>query len=237
MRLKLNLYLENENLPIQYRKSVISFIKLSLNEYDEKYYKKFYNEKDNIIKPYTFSVFFKSPEFKEDKIIIKDKRIELNISIADYETSIILYNAFNHQKNKKFSLNKNSWILKNISMMMEKEITDEEITIKFMSPLVVRSRVNRKDYYYSFNDNEFLDTLKMNIKEQLKITDIPKETVDKFKIETVSAKKVIVKFYEKKIETSTGIFKISGDKKLLEYLYKAGMGSKHSSGFGMFQII
>lgn len=237
MRLKLNLYLENENLPIQYRKSVISFIKLSLNEYDEKYYKKFYNEKDNIIKPYTFSVFFKSPEFKEDKIIIKDKRIELNISIADYETSIILYNAFNHQKNKKFSLNKNSWTLKNISMMMEKEISDEEITIKFMSPLVVRSRVNRKDYYYSFNDNEFLDTLKMNIKEQLKITDIPKETVDKFKIETVSAKKVIVKFYEKKIETSTGIFKISGDKKLLEYLYKAGMGSKHSSGFGMFQII
>ena len=237
MRLKLNLYLENENLSIQYRKSVISFIKLSLNEYDEKYYKKFYNEKDNIIKPYTFSVFFKSPEFKEDKIIIKDKRIELNISIADYETSIILYNAFNHQKNKKFSLNKNSWTLKNISMMMEKEITDEEITIKFMSPLVVRSRVNRKDYYYSFNDNEFLDTLKMNIKEQLKITNIPKETVDKFKIETVSAKKVIVKFYEKKIETSTGIFKISGDKKLLEYLYKAGMGSKHSSGFGMFQII
>lgn len=237
MRLKLNLYLENENLSIQYRKSVISFIKLSLNEYDEKYYKKFYNEKDNIIKPYTFSVFFKSPEFKEDKIIIKDKRIELNISIADYETSIILYNAFNHQKNKKFSLNKNSWTLKNISMMMEKEIADEEITIKFMSPLVVRSRVNRKDYYYSFNDNEFLDTLKMNIKEQLKITNIPKETVDKFKIETVSAKKVIVKFYEKKIETSTGIFKISGDKKLLEYLYKAGMGSKHSSGFGMFQII
>ena len=86
MRLKLNLNLENENLPIQYRKSVISFIKLSLNEYDEKYYKKFYNEKDNIIKPYTFSVFFKSPEFKEDKIIIKDKRVELNISIADYET-------------------------------------------------------------------------------------------------------------------------------------------------------
>ena len=135
MRLKLNLYLENENLPIQYRKSVISFIKLSLNEYDEKYYKKFYNEKDNIIKPYTFSVFFKSPEFKEDKIIIKDKRIELNISIADYETSIILYNAFNHQKNKKFSLNKNSWILKNISMMMEKEIADEEITIKIHVPI------------------------------------------------------------------------------------------------------
>lgn len=237
MRLKLYLDLENENLPVQYRKSVISFIKLSLSEYDEKYYKKFYNNKDNIIKCYTFSVFFKSPQFEEDKIKVNDKRIEINISIADYETSVILYNAFNHQKNKKFSLNRNSWILKNISMMIEKEITNEELTIKFMSPLVVRSRIDRKDYYYSFNDNNFLDTLKINIKEQLKITDIPTQIVENFNIEVLDAKKIIVKFYEKKIETSTGIFKISGDKELLEYLYKAGMGSKRSSGFGMFQII
>ncbi len=237
MRLKLNLNLENENLPIQYRKSVISFIKLSLSEYNEEYYKKFYNKRDNIIKPYTFSVFFKSPQFKEDEIIIKDKRIELNISIADYETSIIIYNAFNHQKNKKFPLNKNSWTLKNINMIMEKEIVDNELDIRFMSPLVVRSRINKKDYYYSFNDKEFLDTLKMNVKEQLKITNIPIEIVDNFNMETINAKKVIVKFYEKKIETSVGTFKISGDKILLEYLYKAGMGSKHSSGFGMFKII
>ena len=82
MRLKLYLDLENENLPIQYRKNVISFIKLSLSEYDEDYYKRFYNQKDNIIKPYTFSVFFKKPEFKEEIIIIKNKQLELNISIA-----------------------------------------------------------------------------------------------------------------------------------------------------------
>lgn len=122
-------------------------------------------------------------------------------------------------------------------MIMEKEVTANELDIKFMSPLVVRSRIDRKDYYYSFNDQDFLDTLKMNIKEQLKITNISTEIVDGFNIETIKAKKVIVKFYEKKIETSVGIFKISGDKELLKYLYKAGMGSKHSSGFGMFQII
>ena len=53
----------------------------------------------------------------------------------------------------------------------------------------------------------------------------------------IDPKKIIVKFYEKKIETTSGIFKISGDKQLLKYLYDAGMGSKRSSGFGMFQII
>ena len=107
MRLKLYLDLENENLPIQYRKNVISFIKLALSEYDEEYYKKFYNQKDNIIKPYTFAMFFRNPEFKNDEIVVRNKRVELNLSVADYETSIILYNAFNHKKNKKLSLNKN----------------------------------------------------------------------------------------------------------------------------------
>ena len=237
MRLKLTLVLENESLPIQYRKSVISFIKLSLSEYNEEYYRRFYNNKDTIIKPYTFAIFFRNPKFEDEKIIISDKKIELNISIADYETSIILYNAFNHQKNKKFALDKNSWSLKNISLLMEKRIDTEEIIIKFMSPLVVRSHIEKKDYYYSFADKEFKDILKINIKQQLRITDIPEILVENFDIFAISSKKVIVKFYEKKIETSTGIFKLVGDKKLLSYLYQAGMGSKHSSGFGMSKII
>lgn len=237
MRLKLSFDLENEHLPIQYRKCILSFIKLSLSEYDEKFFKKFYNQRDNIVKSYTFAVFFKSPEFREDEIIIKDKKIELNMSIAEYETSIILYNAFNHQKNEKFSINKNSMILKNIAMILEKQVDSDEIIVKFMSSLVVRSRVDNKDYYYSFEDDNFLNILKINIKEQLSITNIDKEKVDSFKLEPINAKKVIVKFYEKKIETSVGSFKMSGDKELLQYLYQAGVGSRHSSGFGMFEII
>lgn len=237
MRLKLNFELENEFLPIQYRKSVMSFIKLSLSEYNEQYYKKYYNNKDTIIKPYTFAIFFRNPIFEEDRIFIEDKRFELNISVADYETSIILYNAFNHQKNKKFPLDKNSWTLKNISMSLDKKIDKEEITIKFMSPLVVRSHIEKKDYYYSYDDEKFKEILKINIKQQLKITNLPIELVDEFNIIPIKPKKVILKFYEKKIETSTGIFKILGDKQLLKNLYDAGMGSKRSSGFGMFQII
>ena len=122
-------------------------------------------------------------------------------------------------------------------MPLEKQIDTEEITIKFMSPLVVRSHSKDKDYYYSYNDEQFKDVLKINIKQQLKITNISEELVDKLEINAIKPKKVIVKFYEKKIETSTGIFKISGDKELLKYLYDAGIGSKRSSGFGMFQII
>lgn len=229
MRLKLNFNLENEQFPIDYRRNILSFIKYSLSSYSKEYYDKLYHEKDPIIKPFTFAVFFKSPQFKDNEIILKDKKFETNISIADYSIAVILYNSFNKMLQIPFHLTNNSCTLKNIAMLIEKPVLSEQILIKFMSPLVVRSRIDQKDYYYSFNDEQFLDTLKINIKEQLTITDITKESVDSFVIEPIQPKKTVIRFYEKKIECSLGTYKMSGDKKLLEYIYKAGVGSKHSS--------
>lgn len=237
MRFRLNFKLENEHLPIQYRKNVLSFIKLSLSNYNEEYYKKLYNEKDTIIKPYTFAVFFNNPIFRDEEIIIEDKKFNINFSVSDYEIAVALYNAFNHQKKVKFSINSNSWTLENITMLNEKKIDTEKLRIKFLSPLVVRSRENEKDYYYSYESSEFEETLKINIKEQLKIANISQETAGTFKINAINAKKVIVKFYEKKMECSVGTFEISGDKELLKTLYQMGLGSRRSSGFGMFEIL
>ena len=238
MRLKLYFELENEKMPIQYRKCILSFIKKSLSEYSEEYYKRLYDGNKPIIKPYTFSVFFEKPKIDNEEIILAKKYFDLNIAIQDYEIAVALYNSFNHEKNKSFLIRNNSWKLTNIIMLPEKNITAESINIKFQSPLVARNRQNQKDYYYSYtNPEKFLETLKINIREELKITDIPLETIETFEITPIEPKKVIIKFYEKQIETSIGKFNIKGDKRLLEYLYKVGLGSKRSAGFGMFQII
>ena len=146
MRMKLYFTLENEKMPIDYRRSIISFIKLSLSEYSENEFKKYYNQKDNIIKPYAFSVFFRHPQINGQEIILEDKRFEMNMTIENYETAIIIYNAFNHQKNKKFSINQNSWKLENIVLIPEKEIKDNKIIIKFQSPLCARKREENKDF-------------------------------------------------------------------------------------------
>lgn len=237
MRYKLLFELENEDISIQYRKSILSFFKKSLSEYDNKIYEKLYHAKDPIMKPYTFSVFFRDSEFKENRIIVNSKEMELNISIADYEIAIILYNAFNHQRNKIFHLEHNSMTLKNIVLVQEKQINTEEITIKFMSPLIVRQRENEKDYYFSVEGEKFLETLKVNIKEQLKLTNYSMEIADSIKLEKINGRKTVVKFYEKQMEGSIGTFKLFGNKELLNYLYRAGIGSRRSSGFGMFEVI
>lgn len=237
MRFKLYFKLEKEEIPIQYRKTIISYFKHSLEEYNQKYYQKYYNEKDPIIKQYAFSAYYKQQKIEKDKIILEDQRLEINITTSDYETGIILYNSFNKQKHKKYSLNNNSMTLENITIANEKEITTEKISVKFQAPLCIRLRENSKDYYYSYENEKFEETLKINIKEQLKITNMPTEIVDTFTIKPIKAKKVLIKFYEKCIECSTGTFELSGNKELLKYLYKSGIGSKHSAGFGMFQII
>lgn len=237
MRYKLYFDLENENISIQYRKSILSFIKKSIQEYNEEEYKKFYNQKDNIIKPFTFAAFFRDSKFEGDNILVKSKTAELNFSANDYNTGVIFYNAFNHQKNQKFSLNNNSMTLRKIILLPEKKVNDEQVNIKFLSPLVVRERIDEKDFYYSFKDDKFLEILKLNVKIQLQISDLSEDIVNSLKLEPIQARKTIIKFYEKQIETSIGSFKLSGDKQLIEYLYKTGFGSKHSAGFGMFEIM
>ncbi len=237
MRFKLYFTLETLQIPIQYRKCIISFFKHCLSSYNEAYYKKYYHEKDTTIKNYAFSTYYKQSQIQNENIILKDHQFELNVTTSDYETGIILYNAFHKQQHKKYPLPNNTMTLQTIRMMPEKEITTPKIVIKFQAPLCVRSRINQKDYYYSYQAKEFQDILKINIREQLKITDIPEEIVDTFEIKPINAKKVMIKFYEKCLECSIGVFEISGKKELLTYLYQAGMGSKHSAGFGMFQII
>lgn len=237
MRFKLYFSLEHQEISIQYRKAMISFFKHCLSNYDKAYYEKYYHEKNPIIKNYSFSTYFPNQKIQGENIIIISKEFELNISTSDYEAGIILYNSFNKQKHQKYPLGNNTMTLQNITMILEKEITTDKVTIKFQAPLCVRSRENNKDYYYSFENSKFDEILKINIKEQLKVTNIPELTVDTLKITPIKAKKVMVKFYEKCLECSTGIFEISGDTELIKHLYQSGMGSKHSAGFGMFQVI
>ncbi len=223
MRFKLFFDLENELISVQYRKTILSYIKKSLEDYNVEEYKKFYNNRDPIMKPYCFSVFLKDSKFKEDTILVHSKKMEVAFSTSDYNAGIVLYNAFLQKKNEKFSLYQNSMTLQKMILLPEKEIKDEIVVIKFLSPLCVRNRVEQKDYYYSYEDEEFLDTLKLNVKIQLKNSHLSEDMVQDLKLEPVNTKKVIVKFYEQKIETSVGTFTLSGKRDLLEYLYKTGI--------------
>lgn len=56
-------------------------------------------------------------------------------------------------------------------------------------------------------------------------------------IEPIKCKKVIVKAYGTNIPASLGVFKLTGDIKVLNELYLTGIGAKNSAGFGKFEVL
>ncbi len=240
MRIKLFFNLEKPELDIQYRKSLVSFIKHALEEYDENLYKELYKKGENKMKSFTFAPLLPEPKFRNEIIDLSQNYFQVVFSFYNYAHALHFYNSFVKQKNKKFSLYQNSITLNKILILSEKEITSNVIYIKMESPLIVRNhdRETLKDMYYSFEKKEeFEKYLKINIKEQMKNENLDESLLDEFKIEAVQPKKAIVKVYEYKIESSLGTFKLTGNKKLLKYLYQSGLGTKKGLGFGLFEII
>ena len=239
MRLQITFELENNILPVQYRKSITSFIKNAFIQYDENFYNKFYKNKDPIQKPYTYGVFLDNPQFEKEKITLKSNIISITFSIYDYLNGIDIYNAFNKQRNVKFSLNQNSMKIININLQNEQQITEDKIIVKLLSPMIIRNhnKDTGKDYYYSYEREGFLDYLKINILESLKAFNLSIDLLKDFEISPIQCKKTVVPVYEQKIEATLGMLELKGDKQLLDFLYKTGIGTRRSLGFGLFEIL
>lgn len=237
MRLKLYFQLENAKISIQYRKSIISYIKHTIQEYDENLYHEIYD--GNNKKTFCFAPILSKPKFEKEEIILKDTNFSIIFSAYNYLYALHIYNAFLNQKFKKFSLNRNSMTLQSVIMIPEKEINSNQLTVKMASPIICRNHniETKKDMYYSYEREEFQKYIRINILEQMKNENLDSSLLEGFEIEAIQAKKIIVSLYEKKIECSIGTFKIAGNSKLLNYLYKAGIGTKKAMGFGLFEII
>lgn len=239
MRLRLSFKTSNDEFPLDYRKKFIHFIKNSLKNYDMELFNEMYA--GNKMKDFTFSVYFKDSKFLKDRIIIgKDKEVTMFVLVGDIATSISLFNAFTKQKNVELKTATTSLTLERISMLDTSPVKDNKVLIKFLSPLVLQEHSPDNDYFYSIAHDNFLSIAREVVKSQLEKLGFRGD----FKEEDFlivphphSARKTVVRFYEKQIECSIGEFILMGSKEVLEALYLYGMGSKRSAGFGMFEIV
>lgn len=241
MRLRCRFKLKENCLPIDYRRIFISFIKRSFNNYDKELYNTWYSG-SSVPKPFAFSVRLANPKFSEDRLDLGSSDIDFYFTTYSMEIGLQAYNAFLKQKDKDIHISSigNSMKLTGVFLIKEKSIYSNKITIRFSSPLVVRDHNpdTEEDYYYSYGVEGFSETLKRTLKEQVKFkNEITDDMIDEFSLVGISPKKTVVKFYEQQIECSIGIYEMHGHPALLEYLYKNGIGSRRSSGFGVFEII
>lgn len=242
MRLELELDLEKPVIAIDYRRAVLSWLKTCLTSCnDGKYYARYFQ--GTAPKDYSFTLVFHKPQFTKDKILLADTKLKLLFSCDDRnKTGLIFFSAFLGMKNRKFPLaDGNSMTLK--AVRPKKEVLITESTVYFQTclgnGLCIRDhdRETNRDRFITCQDDDFRQEALRVLRIQAKLAGYPERMLEGLDIEPIRCKKVLVFYYQRFVDTTVGILKMQGDPDLLQYFYAAGIGSHHSSGFGMLNVL
>ena len=159
MRFILNFELDTVIIPVEIRRTMISFFKKSLTEaHNSKYYPEFFTGTQ--IKDYSFSVIFPLDKYFGEEIYLKKPEMKVIVSCSEKNNiGFLLVNIFLSQRNKKFPLPKNThMILKDIRIIEEKTLKGEEAIFQTTigGGIVVRdhSKEDNKDICYSVGDEK-----------------------------------------------------------------------------------
>lgn len=242
MRIELEFDLKKPNIDVDYRRIVLSWIKSCLSICNEgKYLEKYFH--GTVPKDYSFTVVFKSPKFTKEKIYLEEPKIKVLFSADDKnKTGFIFFAAFLSMKNKAFPLSdKNTMTLKSVRQKNETIITNSTVFFQTClgNGLCIRdhNRETNRDRFIVYNDKDFKEKALTILKVQAKLAGYSDKILEDLDIEPVQCKKVLVYHYNIYVDTSVGIFKMQGNPDVLQYLYKIGLGSKHSAGFGMVNVL
>ena len=236
--LKLEFQLENLELPIDLDKVILSFLKASIENYSPELFDKLYNNRESVVKTYCWACYLPGAKFMSDVIKLSMNKFTITFSDADMSELLMFFNAFSLMKYKIFHMNKNSMKLMSVKAKKLREIEENEIIIKMQSSLVARKHNsdNNTDNYYTYEDPEFPEIVKENLRIFLQKVNMERNIND-FSITPLKGKKVVARIMGRSVDANIGIYKLTGHPRLLELLYLAGIGTRRSIGHGKFEII
>lgn len=242
MRFKIEIETANTDIPIDYRGKFISYLKGAIEDYDQDLFKVLYGGGHNF-KHFCLSIYF-VPEviILKEQITLHSKRFILYLSTYDVLIGVHLFNALLARKNKWFPLADCNNQLKTLSIVKVQEypITSNIAHFKILSPVVIRDHSREgRDWYITYEDEDFEKIWKRNLKTELQNTfsrDVSGD-IDALCIKSAQFRKTVVKNYGIYIPCTIGSMVLEGEKYLLEYFYKAGIGSKRALLFGCLDLM
>ena len=232
MQLNIEMSLASNVMNLDWRRTILSFIKNLLEKEWTEYFETSYGQGRNGMKKMNFWTCLPGVKFGEDRISLSEKRFRLYISSSDNNLLLHLNNAIMKYGSQPYPIGfGNTMVVKGTRIVQTKSIETEEIIVKMISPLVVRRHNRDKaDRYFLPNEEGFQENIAYSMQTRFGTEDVPT-------IESIKTKKVIVKAYGTTIPASLGIFKITGSTRQLNELYLDGCGGRSSSGFGKFEIV
>lgn len=240
VQILIKLELDKPELPKDFRPVFVSLIKSCLSSYGEEFFDAFYKNRDSIMKKFTFGVRMNRPNFVGNLIQLGGNVISFTLSTADMKEAMVLYNAILKNKSKEFPLeHQNSMKIMDVKILPQYKVNANEIVIKMLSPMVLRehNRETNIDRYVDCTCDDFIDAVKKIVQAQLSIFAMDESLLHGFTIVPVMPKKTVVTAFKYHIDVSLGVYKLTGQPELLNFLYHAGIGSRRSQGFGMFEVL
>lgn len=237
MRFSIECILEKDEISTSYNRKILSFFKKALEAYNKDIKKFFYDEP--MEKEMTFSCYFFIEKIENNKIKLRENNFKIFITFNSIIDGIHFYNAFLEARANKIEFNigdNNSFKIKNITKIKEKEINGTAGAFKLLSPLVIREKREGKKDWYHFLDEKGIEVLKNNLYYSLR-EKFSKDILESLEIIPLDVKNVIVNFYDIKFNTTKGLIALKGNRELLDYFYKSGIGSRKSSGYGMLELM
>lgn len=187
-------------------------------------------------KLFTFGPLVGKYEIVEKHIIFKEK-ICWEIRSDDRQMIMALY-----EKIQQEGLVLGENILSNVvSQIQDDRIEENSIYIKMISPICVYSTHpdTKKTYFYSPREKEFARAVQDNFQRKYAAgyMEKPEYEVNIEPVRVTPKDKYLTKYKGFYINGWKGIYKLSGQRKYLDFLYQTGIGAKNSQGFGMFEVI
>ncbi|MHC5375544.1 CRISPR-associated endoribonuclease Cas6 [Enterococcus sp. LJL120] len=218
-------------LPMRYQSTFLSVLKRGLEAMSPEYYQQLYVEK-NQEKLFSQALIFHGAVFSKEEIHLKTKNITWLWSSPLADLSMAFYNAFAYLKQQKaIQLTKEIQIrVKSIAMTYQDTIKENSVDFKLASPLIVRdhNRETKKDWFLSFEDENFETVLKANLKRKLipHLGESVQYDIDNLKFEPLNMKKSVTKIYEKFCQSSLGSIRVTGEPYLLNFIRDASFSSR-----------
>lgn len=154
-------------------------------------------------------------------------------------------------KKDKFALGSNDVFVESINVLAKPDFKDFPV-IKILSPMTVYSTLTKADgakktYYYSPFEKEFGLLIKNNLlkKYEAAFNKNPEGkdfSIVPYKVRPSDEKVILYARHRDSqvkptvIKAWMGLYKIEGDRELVELAYDAGLGSKNSQGFGCWEV-
>ncbi|MCS7232456.1 MAG: CRISPR-associated endoribonuclease Cas6, partial [Elusimicrobiota bacterium] len=133
---------------------------------------------------------------------------------------------------KDLVIGMNTVITKSISVV-NSDVENNEIKVKTLSPIVVRSTENGKSFYYKPVDGEWVRKVKENLARKYFAFCGVKIDENEVDIRVIRHSKEVTTFYKNYvIKGYDAILYIKAEKDILQFIVQTGLGEKNSMGFG-----